>query len=267
MNSIRKPTYAFWLGILTALAAAFAASLNPALAQADVAETEEHEFTLNDGGRFSLANVNGSIHVEGVSGDKVRIIATKKADSQKYLDAMKVIIKATDSHISVETRHPDNDEGWSWPGNNSGSVSYEISVPFNTELDGIETVNGEVDISGVAGSVSVESVNGELELSNLKGDVTMDTVNGTINAQFDALGAGQRVKADAVNGRIVLGLPANASAQVTAETINGSIDADDFGLEPERGFVGRNLEGQIGAGEARINLETVNGSIDLKRNP
>ena len=266
MKTARKPTYAFWAGILTALAAALITSMTPALARADVTETEEHEFTLTDGGRFSLTNVNGSIHIQGVSGDQVKIVATKKAGSQKYLDAMKIIIDATDRHISVETRYPDSDD-WSLSGDNSGSVSYEITVPVNTELDDIETVNGEVEVSNVAGAVSVESVNGELELSNLKGDVTMDTVNGTIAAQFDELGGRQRVKADAVNGRIVLSLPANASAQVTAETINGSIDADDFGLAEERGFVGRDLQGQIGAGEARINLETVNGSIDLKKNP
>ena len=48
-----------------------------------------------------------------------------------------------------------------------------------------------------------------------------------------------------------------------AETVNGSIDADDFGLEPEKGFVGRDLDGTIGDGDARISLDTVNGSIRI----
>jgi DUF4097 and DUF4098 domain-containing protein YvlB len=66
-----------------------------------------------------------------------------------------------------------------------------------------------------------------------------------------------------VNGKIVLELPADASARVLAETINGSIDADDFGLTIDKGFVGRECDGQIGNGDARISLDTVNGSIRI----
>jgi DUF4097 and DUF4098 domain-containing protein YvlB len=68
-----------------------------------------------------------------------------------------------------------------------------------------------------------------------------------------------------VNGKITLVLPANASARVEAETVNGSINADDFGLEPEKGFVGRDLSGEIGGGDARISLDTVNGSIKIMK--
>jgi DUF4097 and DUF4098 domain-containing protein YvlB len=99
----------------------------------------------------------------------------------------------------------------------------------------------------------------------LKGDVNLETVNGSIMAEFDELGEGQRVSAEAVNGKIVLLIPGDASARVEAETINGSIDAEDFGLEPEKGFVGRDLSGKIGNGDARISLDTVNGSIKIKK--
>jgi len=258
-KSLGKPAGAFWMAALMLLTSS--------TVLADVTETEEHDFELNDGGRLSLRNINGDVRITGVAGKQVKIVATRKAGSQKYLDDMKVVIAATKSHISVETKYPENDGDWSWNGSNKGSVDYEITVPFSTELDAIETVNGGVGISAVTGSIEVESVNGKLELSGLTGDVSMDTVNGGVNAQFDVLGEEQRVKAEAVNGRIVLRLPEGASAQVTAETLNGSIDADDFGLEPDRGFVGRDLEGQIGAGEARVSIETVNGSIDIERSP
>jgi DUF4097 and DUF4098 domain-containing protein YvlB len=80
------------------------------------------------------------------------------------------------------------------------------------------------------------------------------------------LAEGQRVTADAVNGKIVLLVPSDTSARVSAETVNGSINADDFGLEPEKGFVGRDLSGEIGGGDARISLDTVNGSIRISKN-
>ena len=258
MKSIRKYTYRVWLAALLMLASG--------AAWADVTETEEFEFALNDGGSFSLENINGSIEIEGVEGNKVKIIATKKAGTQEYLDAMQVIVKATESRISVETKHPD-DVDFSWNDDNSGSVAYQVTVPFNTELDDIETVNGGVQVARVSGPISADSVNGKLKLSNLTGDVSMDTVNGTIDAQFDQLGKNQRIKADTVNGRIILRLPQDASARVNAETINGSIDAGDFDLNTDKGFVGNELEGKIGAGDARVTLETVNGGIEIERSP
>jgi DUF4097 and DUF4098 domain-containing protein YvlB len=103
-------------------------------------------------------------------------------------------------------------------------------------------------------------------LQNLKGDVDLETTNGGIEARFDTLAGTQRVSADTVNGRITLYLPADASARLSAETINGGINAEDFDLEVDSGgFVGKDLDGTIGSGEARINLDTVNGGIRVRK--
>jgi DUF4097 and DUF4098 domain-containing protein YvlB len=233
---------------------------------ADVKETEEMTFDVNPGARISLENINGDITVVGGS-DEVVVIAHKKADNQEYLDKLKITVDATADYVRIETRHPKREGGWfSWGNDGGGSVAYELSVPDDVELDAIETVNGDVEIRAVKGVVKAGTVNGGLEVSGLASDVSLETVNGSIDATFDTLGEGQRVEADAVNGKITLHLPSTCSARVTAETVNGSIDADDFGLEPEKGFVGRDLSGEIGGGDARISLNTVNGSIRLKKN-
>ena len=78
--------------------------------------------------------------------------------------------------------------------------------------------------------------------------------------------AGAEIELESVNGAIELYLPAGVSARVDAETVNGSIDADDFGLEVEKGFVGRDLDGEIGGGDAKVSLDAVNGSIRIKKN-
>jgi DUF4097 and DUF4098 domain-containing protein YvlB len=248
-----------------ALAAAAALLLATAVA-ADVKETEEYDFDIDPGGRISLENINGDVRVTGGSGDSVVVIVHKKAGNQDYMDELKVLIKAEDEYIRIETQHPDSEGGWfKWGNDSSGSVSYELTVPANVNLDTIETINGEVSISGVSGVVKAETVNGDLEISGLNADVDLETTNGEISADFETLGSGQKVKAETVNGRIVVRLPANVSARVRAETVNGSIDADDFGLEPEKGFVGRDLDGQIGDGAASISLDTINGSIRLKK--
>ena len=234
-------------------------------AVADVKETEEMTFPVNPGARVSLENINGDIRINGGGEGQVTVVAHKKAGKQEYLDELKIVVEANADHVRIETRHPKS-EGWfSWGGDGSGSVAYEMTVPSYVSLDSIETVNGDVTIKAVAGTVKAGTVNGGLEMENLAGDVSLETVNGSISAVFDSLAGEQRVDAETVNGKIVLMLPADASARVTAETVNGSIDADDFGLEPEKGFVGRDLSGEIGGGSARISLDTVNGSIRLKK--
>jgi DUF4097 and DUF4098 domain-containing protein YvlB len=237
-----------------------------ASATAEVRDTEEFFYDINAGGRISLENVNGDILIIGSSGDAVSIVAHKKASNQEYLDGLEIDIKAEAEFIRIETKHPKSSNvHFGWGDNGSGSVSYELSVPSNINLDLVSTINGEVDISGVSGDVKAKTVNGGLVASDLASDVGLDTTNGSIKADFQTLNSGQRVSARTVNGKIVFRLPEDASARVTAETVNGSIDADDFGLEPEKGYVGRDLDGQIGNGSARVRLDTLNGSIRLTR--
>jgi DUF4097 and DUF4098 domain-containing protein YvlB len=233
---------------------------------AAVKETEEMSFDVAPGARISLENINGDITITAGSGDKVQLVAYKKAGKQEYLDELKVVVDADEDYIRIETRHPKSEGGWfKWSNDSSGSVTFELEVPADINLDTISTVNGDVEISAVNGLVKAETVNGSLTASGLIGDVNLETVNGSIQAEFDELSEGQRVSADAVNGKIVLLVPANTSARVNAETVNGSINAEDFGLEPEKGFVGRDLSGDIGDGNARISLDTVNGSIRISK--
>jgi DUF4097 and DUF4098 domain-containing protein YvlB len=232
---------------------------------ASVTEEETFSYTLDDGGRFSVSNVNGSITVTGGSGNKVEIVASKKASNQKDLDAIEIEISHSASEIVVETELGDSDS-WYSCGSNSGQVKYEITVPVGTMLDSVETVNGGVNISGVAGKVVAESVNGDLDVSDLKGDASLSTVNGGIDAVFVMLEGQQNVKAETVNGRITITLPENADVEVSADTLNGGINGRDFDLETDKGFVGSDLNGKIGGGSARLNIDTVNGSIKIRSN-
>lgn len=230
---------------------------------ASVTEEETFSYKLNDGGRFSISNVNGSIVVTGGSGDSVEIIATKKADTQEDMDKIEIEISHSSNEIVVETELGKSNR-WYSRGNNSGSVKYEVIVPVGTELDTVDTVNGNVNISGVSGKVVAESVNGDLDISDLAGDVSLSTVNGSIDALFTRLEGQQRVKAETVNGRVTIKLPKNADVEVSADTLNGGISAGDFGLEVEKGFVGSDLNGKIGNGSARLNIDTVNGAIKIR---
>ncbi len=251
----------------TSILAGAAVALFSLSALADVTETENFSFDVKPGARVSVENINGDIDVVGDSVKQVKVVAHKKAGKQEYMDELEIVVDASEEHVRIETRHPDSSGGWfNWGSNSSGSVSYELLVPMDVDLDSIDTVNGDVNIESVDGEVKAGTVNGTIEVSGANADVDLETVNGSIKAVFDELGSGQRVKADTVNGKITIYLPADASARIVAETVNGSIDGDDFGLEVEKGFVGRDLDGEIGGGDARVSLDAVNGSIRIKKN-
>ena len=240
-----------------------AAMLASGVVLADVREEVTFNYTLESGGRLSLENVNGSISIEGGDGDQVVITAHKKADNQEALDGIEINIDATPSRISIDTDLPES-KGW-WGGNKSGaSVSYEVSVPSNIDLDAISSVNGGIDISGVFGAVKAETVNGSIDVEDASGDAKLETVNGSIDARFSSVTGDQRINCDTVNGKINLTLPANGDASVSVETVNGSIDGSEFGLKVDKGFVGRSLDGDIGNGSARITANTVNGGVKLR---
>lgn len=239
-----------------------------ATAMADVSEEQNFSYSLNSNGRISLENINGNVTITGGSGDQVEITAVKKADNQEYLDGIEILIDASDDAILIDTRHPDSGaSGWfNWGKSGSGSVTYTLSVPSSANLENIESINGNVEISGVSGVVKAETVNGGIEASDLASNAKLETVNGAVYASFSSLTGQQRVNAETVNGKLSIRLPANADASVSAETVNGGIDGSDFGLVTSKGFIGRDLEGKIGDGSARVSLSTVNGSIKIRSN-
>ena len=86
---------------------------------ASVTEEETFSYPLDEGGRFSISNVNGSISVTGSDGSQVEIVATKKADNQEDLDKIEIEISASSSEIRVKTELGKSNR-WFSSGNSSG---------------------------------------------------------------------------------------------------------------------------------------------------
>lgn len=233
---------------------------------ADVTEELNFSYPINAGGRVSVDNINGDVTVIGGSGSTVEITAFKKAGSQDYLDGIEIIIDHSADSVRIETDHPDRSGIGKWfgSGDSSGSVTYTLHVPADVTLDTIESVNGDVEISGVSGLVKASTVNGGVRATDLVGNASIETVNGTVEATFARFEGTQKADCETVNGRLIINLPSNADARVSAETINGGIDGADFGLQTNKGFVGRDLDGSIGSGSARLDLNTVNGAIKIR---
>lgn len=228
------------------------------------AKEEFHQtYTFNQGGRIQLDNVNGDVQILSWDKNEVKVDAIKQAHSQNGLDEAKIVVEADSNSIRIETKYPQHDN---WRGNNNpATVDYTLTVPRDVILDEIELVNGDLDITGVRGDVTASCVNGRLLANGLAGEADLSTVNGRLEAVFEQTKDVKRIKLDSVNGSITLTMPANADANVNAETVSGNI-SNDFGLEENDGeYVGHDLSGKLGNGSTRISLSNVNGSIRIKK--
>ncbi|MDA8018354.1 MAG: DUF4097 family beta strand repeat-containing protein [Thermoanaerobaculia bacterium] len=230
-------------------------------AEREISET----FDLGANGRISLSNINGDVTIEGWDRDVVEVRAEIRSKSRSSVERTAVDFDYEGTTLDIEVDLPRSRGGWL--GSHDGAtVEFWLKVPRRVRLDDLSLVNGSLEITGVEGEVAASLVNGGLEADGLRGDAELSTVNGSIDARFDSLGGTQRIEIDSVNGSIDLFLPADADAEISAETVHGRI-SNDFSLYVDKsGWVGQELRGQLGSGSARISLDNVNGSIDIRKN-
>ena len=230
-------------------------------AAAKMTREDSSTFPLSADGRLSLENINGDVIVEGWDRDEVSVETTIRAETQRSLDEVEIVIDAQQSWIRIETVYPERRR----ERYNAATVDYKIRMPRTARVQDLELVNGTLKMSGVAGDVVAEVVNGSCEVSDLAGDVELSTVNGALEVSLAELGADQSIDLESVNGPLDLAIPSYADADIEAETVHGRI-RNDFGLEAEEGrWVGTTLSGTVGRGGARVELENVNGPITIRQ--
>src|SRR6266704_1686141 len=127
-----------------------------AFAAQDVREEFHQNYPLNKAGKIFLENVNGNVHVVTWDRDEVKLDAVKHAKKQEQLDEVKIEVDAKADTIRIKTKYPDSRKSR----NNSTSVDYTLTVPKQSNLAKVSTVNGPVTATGLANEANLSSVNG-----------------------------------------------------------------------------------------------------------
>lgn len=255
---------------LVALAALVLTTADASYGQRPELTEEFHEsYPLAAGGRVSLSNINGGVKVRTWERAEVKVDAVKRAYTAERLGEAQIKVDVSPGRVRIETDYPESSLHWSSRDSerheNPASVEYTLTIPRGAEIDEINLVNGSLEITGVAGPVKASSVNGRITATGLSGRVNLSVVNGRLEASLDSLNETGAVQLSAVNGALVVTLPSDANAHVRAGTVHGGI-SNDFNLPVRVGeYVGRNLEGRIGAGGASVRLSNVNGPIQIRR--
>lgn len=251
------------------------ALLSAALLVAAPAAAQDFHWTgrLAAGKRLEIKGVNGSIRTVAAAGDEIDVSARKTA-RRSDPDEVKIEVVPSDEGVTICAVYPtprrareDNTcepgHGWhSSTDNNDVTVDFTVRLPAGIVFNG-QTVNGDVDAQGVGADAEVSTVNGSVDVS-ATGHVEARTVNGSIRAAMGRADWTSEAEFSTVNGGITLTLPADLSADVSAETVNGDLETD-FPLTVTGRFGPRHMRGTIGHGGRSLKLSTVNGSIHLRK--
>ncbi|MER3547254.1 MAG: hypothetical protein C4338_06475, partial [Rhodanobacteraceae bacterium] len=162
------------------------------------------------------------------------------------------------------------------------SVSGRVHLGVRVGSAKIDSVSGDVDLSGSARNFDAQTVSGDVQAATLGGDATVQAVSGAVllrgaalnkvnlgtvsgRIQLDAAVAPDAAwKIDTMSGDVRLGLPANTSARIKADTFSGDLHSD-FGktISSEHGS-GEHLSTQVGQGAASITVNSFSGDVHLQ---
>lgn len=182
------------------------------------------------------------------------------------------------------------------------TADVEVTLPHKSRVK-IESIDGEVRLTGSYGDVDIESVNGGVRIDKagnvdvevVNGDVTIDAASGTariatvegdvfvkqtaaapelhfesVNGTLEwtgVCGKGCRIDAEVFSGDLRLQLGAKSAFELKFSTRSGSLD-DQLGLttvdnKDSKKKRGKAIKATYGAGGGQIRAETYSGDLRL----
>ncbi len=223
---------------------------------------------------LEIKGINGDIRAVPSDSTQADVTAVKTARRSNPADVRIEVVPHSGGvticavYPDVEGREPNRCEpgsgGRSQTRNNDTSVQFTVKVPAGVVFVGRD-VNGDVEAASLQGAVEAHSVNGAVTVDTA-GYAIASSVNGSITVTMDRADWPTAATFKTVNGSITLKMPESTSAQLRADTVNGSI-VSDFPIAVTGTISPRRLRGTIGSGGQELTLSTVNGSIKLLRKP
>jgi len=261
----------------TLLAAVTAAALLTPLALS--AQDYRWSGRLAQGKEIEVVGVVGDIRAVASSGNTVEVVGEMR-DGR-----LPVRVVEHEDGVTLCVVYPTRSNSRSaGRGNSSGSgrcrqegsivndpprVNFTVRVPAGVRFAG-RTVQGDVRAQGLRSRVSASSVSGGVDVQT--SDVAeASTVSGHVRVSMGRMPRDGSLRFSTVSGDVRLTLPADAGAELRANTVSGEIDTD-FPMRMEassRGTgwvrVGQRVRGTIGRGGPELEISTVSGDIELRR--
>lgn len=272
-----SPSLVFLL-VITAL------SVITVTAQKPVERGQSHEFcsdnNWSNGNQVSFKELRqmtlpatGLLSVDGGQNGGIRVIGTNRSDIlvRACVQAWGTTDEAAKALVSsIKISGGQEIKADSSTGDTHWSVSYEISLPRNTDLR-LNAHNGGISIDSVEGRLEFETMNGGVSLRNVSGDVKGKTTNGGVRVALSgASWQGTGLDVQTTNGGVSLIVPQNYAAHVETGTVNGGFKSDIAALNVEtndqdgyRRRTASRVSADLNGGGAPIRVVTTNGGIKI----
>lgn len=253
-------------------------------------------FSVQPGATVSITNDYGPVTVHPSTGAAAQVVISATPHSNK----VEVDANQSGNRVDVRTHFLQQANA------TDGAVDYDIQVPSSSSVV-VRTANGAVKVQNINGDISADSDtggvdvrdamnghihvrtmsgpialtninNGHVELTSVSGDVTLNNVSGSlvsantngsaIHFTGDCTGGGEYTLATH-SGNIDVSLPPNASVDVTARSVTGSVE-DGYQLQPDSHPTmalaqGRSFAGHANSGGASMHLRSFSGKITVKK--
>lgn len=220
-----------------------------------------HTYPLSAGGELEISNTNGRIDVEGIDGSTVEVRAERIARAATDEGAKellpRIVIKETvkPDHVTIET------ERMSGIMFGAGfEVRYHVRAPRSAVMR-LTNTNGLVSANGVSGQLIAHTTNGGVSARNVTGEIDARTTNGQV--AVDLVSLTHKVTLKTTNGGVVLTVPDDVKADISASCTNGGISVSGLKLETTESSR-RRVEGKLNGGGIPIDLRTTNGGIRVR---
>jgi hypothetical protein len=228
---------------LAGTAAVGAVALAGCLGTSISSGTRTERYVIDPGLVLRVVADNGGVRVLGdASVDRVEVRSTVAAnDLGNPLERAPIETAVENDRFVVHARAERGD------GFLASRVRHdvEVRVPDGLAVGRVETANGRIDVSGVAGDVEARSSNGDVTASDVDGVLRLESGNGDVSA------VATRGVASARTG----------NGDVDVELVALARDAD---LHSGNGDVTIRVVGRLGDGEHRIRARTGNGTVTLR---
>jgi len=219
---------------------------------------EVRTYTISTATKISVdGRANGGVAFIGENRRDVRIVARVQtsADDDATASAIARQIRVITDGGQIRSEGPSQRDHTSW------SVSYDVYVPNQTNLEAI-TENGGISVGDVSGQMNLEATNGGIRLSDVGGNVTARTTNGGVTANLSGTTwQGQGLDLQTTNGGATVYVPRGYNAQLETGTTNGGMRVD-FPITV-RGSLSRRISTQLGSGGPVVRVITTNGGVHI----
>lgn len=247
-----------WVALISGfLLLSFAAALHAGAQSLPGSATRRQEFTASGTLRsLSVETLNGSVEVVAGPAFAATVDLTARArtdrEARRILDETQCRFVNDGGELMLVTEPPGvrvrrtKEGGFSVRARETDGfrveARYRITLPAAVALDA-SVVSGPVSVRGIAADLKLSTVNGKIEVSGARKGLKVNTVNGSVDVALAVLPKGAEVELKAVNGNLLLKLPAAAAFSFHGRTMSGEI-VSTFPF-PARGRAGETPEAEV----------------------